>query len=125
MGAFLYPVGGHRSVRKVPVTRFGYADTTSAVSPLLGRLRASQSKWPIIDILHVSVYDGTMNYERVRFNGRTVLLLVEGESGEFLIGQEVDRSGTPVGRQHLIDVSLVTRRTPLRMNRHYGELEDQ
>lgn len=63
----------------------------------------------------------------------TVLLDIEWERGGTIFGHEVNREGakvstfrsdgTEVLRDHLIEARLVTRRTPMWMNRTYAELE--
>jgi hypothetical protein len=69
-------------------------------------------------------------YERVRFNGKTAILKVNGESEVFLSGLEVNKYGEEVRlkgydeRIHLIDKLTITRRTPLQMNNYYAELEE-
>jgi hypothetical protein len=71
-----------------------------------------------------------MRYERIRFNGRTIILRDTTESELFLTGVEVDRTGMEVAphgideRKHIIDLTVITKRTPLTMNNHYGELEE-
>jgi hypothetical protein len=75
------------------------------------------------------------SYARVRFRAagkapRSILLEVTRESDRFLTGYEVDRAGERIWREgvfderlHLIEKSVITRRTAMRMNLHYGELE--
>jgi hypothetical protein len=83
----------------------------------------------------------TLKYERVHFARdsrpiggtrpqRPVLLEVTSESDKWLTGYEVNREGEriePKGadeRLHLIAKDTIARRDPLRMNFHYGELEE-
>ncbi len=54
----------------------------------------------------------------------TVLVEVVSESDRFLVGYEVNRDGELDERLHLIEKSLIRRRTPMRMNLHYGWLEE-
>lgn len=77
-----------------------------------------------------------MSVSYVRVVGRdhagksyNVRLLVTGENAGFLSGIEVRANGdaiVPKGeadeRRHIIDKTTITRRTPLRMSRHYAEL---
>lgn len=70
------------------------------------------------------------NYERVRAGGKTFLLRVMGENDGMLWGIEVNREGDEViprgadERLHLIDLLAITKRIPMTMNPHYGELEE-
>ena len=41
-----------------------------------------------------------------------------------LVGMEVNRNGEKKDMQHVIDTGLITKRTPVRMNKHYGHLEE-
>lgn len=73
------------------------------------------------------------HWERIRVNGKTLILRDPQESRLLgfttLTGVEVDKFDNeiaPVGvdeRQHIIEAACITRRTPLIMSRHYGELE--
>jgi hypothetical protein len=69
-------------------------------------------------------------YERIRFNGNTVILKISGESNEFLSGIQVNKYGDEVRSKgydehlHLIDKTTITRRTSMKMNNHYAELEE-
>jgi hypothetical protein len=71
-----------------------------------------------------------IRYERVTAQGVTVLLRVTGENERFLTGIEVRSDGDEVRprgadeRLRLIEKSQITRRTSLRMNRLYGQLEE-
>lgn len=72
-------------------------------------------------------------YERVRFNGRTVILRDPVELEAFgvrvLSGVHVDLEGSEVApagvdeRRHIIELALITRRTPMRMSTRYATLE--
>jgi len=50
--------------------------------------------------------------------------------GRVLTGTEVDREGGQIGtlevssRVHILDLNLVIKRVPMRLNLHYGELEE-
>ena len=73
------------------------------------------------------------HWERIRVNGRTRILRDPQESRLLgvttLVGIEVDKFDNeiaPAGvdeRKHIIEIGIITRRVPLKMNRHYGELE--
>lgn len=73
------------------------------------------------------------HWERIRVNGKTLILRDPQESRLLgittLVGVEVDKFDNevaPVGvdeRRHIIEEAAITRRTPLTMNRTYGELE--
>lgn len=72
-------------------------------------------------------------YERIRFDGRTIILRDVVETTVFGItcisGVHVDAEGNEIApadadeRRHIIEAGLVTRRTPMRMNVHYATLE--
>jgi hypothetical protein len=75
-----------------------------------------------------------MRYERVSFTSetgtrRTVILRVTGDSALFISGIEVDKEGDAVRHgavdetRHLIDKTLILRRTPMTMNMTYAQLE--
>lgn len=74
------------------------------------------------------------SYERIRVDGKTLILRDPKEitflGVPALSGIEVDREGDEVAprgvdmNQHVIQLALITRRTPLVMNLHYGTLED-
>ena len=61
---------------------------------------------------------------------RTVTIRVLSESAQFLSGLRVDKNGEPVGPvgvdevREMIALEAITKRTPLRLNLHYGELEE-
>jgi hypothetical protein len=72
-------------------------------------------------------------YARVRISGqsRPILLEVTGDTDRILCGYEVGRDGTrlePKGfdeRFRIIAQPLIADRRPMRMNLHYGELEEE
>ena len=71
-------------------------------------------------------------YARIRFAGKTAILEITGENDVLLRGIEVDRFGAPIKpkgladeRLRVISKDLITRRTPLVMDRHYGELVEE
>lgn len=72
-------------------------------------------------------------YERVTYRpegerARTIYLHRPVEHGPFLTGVEVNREGDEIGgkdhdaRRHIIDLGLIVRRVPMRMDNIYGEL---
>jgi hypothetical protein len=73
------------------------------------------------------------HWERIRLDGKTLILRDPQESRLLgvttLVGIEVDKFDVEVAprgvdeRQHIIEEAIITRRTPLKMNRTYGELE--
>jgi hypothetical protein len=73
-------------------------------------------------------------YERVAYRPegsprqRSVVLIDPTEDAlsgtPVLTGYESDREGVALDRIHVIDLSLVTHRTRLRVNPHYGTLEE-
>lgn len=59
---------------------------------------------------------------------RTVRLHIKSDDGTFLTGFEVDKEGDHITKQgasiyHILHRKDITKRTPLKMNLHYGELE--
>jgi len=74
-----------------------------------------------------------VKYERIRFDNKTVILRdsheVEFMGTKCLSGIEVNNEGEEVAsrgvdeRKHIIELSLITKRTSLVMNNHYGILE--
>lgn len=73
------------------------------------------------------------SYERITFTdgdrSRTVTLRNVATQGHLLSGTEVGKDGVPVSpagadeRIRIISTDLITRRQPMTMNLHYGELE--
>lgn len=69
-------------------------------------------------------------YERVRFAGRSVILRVTAESEHFMRGIEVNKFGDEViprgadERLHIIQKTVIKKRTALKMNNYYAELEE-
>lgn len=64
---------------------------------------------------------------------QTVTLRLVSEDNKFLSGHAVDKEGAVIGKKqadgpyiqqlHVVDKGTITKRTPLRMNNTYGELE--
>ena len=69
-------------------------------------------------------------YERINYKpeGATrvkVIYLKDTRiSAPLLTGTEVGKDGCPTGRQHIISLDLISKRTVMVMNNHYGELEE-
>lgn len=65
---------------------------------------------------HISIKD---------YNGKrsTVLLRITNESDTWLSGWKALKDGDRTEHFHLIDKSAITKRVPMKMNNHYGELE--
>lgn len=73
-------------------------------------------------------------YERVRVQGRTIILKNPAETqflgAPALTGIEVNREGDEIAgrgadeRRHIIALTEITRRTPLVMDDRYGELTE-
>lgn len=71
-----------------------------------------------------------MQYERVNTTDwtgrkRTILLQIIKESEVWLSGWRAYSNGDRSDNMHLIDKATITKRTPMMMNLHYGELEKQ
>lgn len=72
-------------------------------------------------------------YARIRLDGRTIYLRLSGEDDRFIEGYEIDRTGdeiVPRGNQYdrrlrIIEKARLSRRTPMTMDRHYGELVEE
>ena len=74
-------------------------------------------------------------YERITYRdpdsgSQKTLILEEAKVRPFgpnqtpvLIGEQVDKEGCDLDHTHVIEVRLITKRTPMQMNFHYGWLE--
>jgi hypothetical protein len=56
---------------------------------------------------------------------RRLILLITKESDRWLAGWKSEKNGDRTEEFHLIDKSAITKRTALKMNNHYGELENE
>lgn len=55
----------------------------------------------------------------------TIYLEISKETNLWLTGRELAKSGDGMDRVHLIDKSAIVKRTPVKMNLHYGEFETE
>ncbi len=71
-----------------------------------------------------------MTYARINIkDGKgsksTILLQITKETDVWLAGWKADKYGDRTEHFHLIDKSAITNRTPMKMNLHYGWLEEE
>lgn len=69
-----------------------------------------------------------LTYERISirdYNGKrsTILIRITSEFDAWVSGWKVLKDGDRTEYFHLIDKSAITKRVPMKMNNHYGELE--
>lgn len=67
-------------------------------------------------------------YTRIRLKGKTMYLRIMAETDTFLKGVEVDKEADEISgkdfdeRVHLIEKECIAKRTPVAVDKHYGEL---